>query len=233
MIDITSLAFVSIEMTENDRRLLIFFIILALIVFLLIGLIGMLICKLNRYFGQQIDEYLKEPVSYRVIPDPGHFKKYGHKVNRRLLYKQARIPLLILLLGLAFYIIYSLVGAGGWGRNYFGEFCDLFFIWDFEHAKTVTVFGINVLSEWPPLLHGPMVVAEHWPSYVLVPILVIGGVWYLVVIQAFLSRHFMIGKRAKTVYKKTLEGYNYYDNMPKDEFGNPIDMSVDPQNVNK
>jgi len=227
---------VEITMSENDRKMLIVLLVLLVLVFILIGLVGMLIRAILILQGKKIDNYMHDPVVYRVIADPAHFKKYGIATNHRLLYKEAMPAFIIGFISLAFYIIYSLIVASkpnmGWNQNYFAEFGDLLYTWKWDDPDSHAVFwGISVLSKWPPFENTPHWVNDHWASYVLVPLWITAIVYYAICIQAYIARMIVIFRRARTVYAKSLEGYNYYDTMPKNDFGAPIDPGSRFQNV--
>ena len=208
--------------------MLIVLLILLILLFILIGLIGMLIRSILIWQGKKIDDYMHDPVVYRVIADPSHFKKYGIATNHRLLYRESMPAYIIGIISLLFYIIYSLIVASkpgqGWGEDYFGEFSELLYAWNWSDPDShATFWGIQVLSKWPPLINQPHWVNEHWAAYVLIPSWITAIVYEAVCVQAYLARTWVIFRRARTIYAKSLEGYNYYDTMPKNEYGMPIE----------
>jgi hypothetical protein len=220
--------FVEITMSENDRKLLIILLVLAVLVFILLGLLGMLLRYVMQRQGKRMDYYMHDPVVYRIISDPKHFRKYGIAQNHRILFREALGPFIIGAVSLAFYITYALITINvtgmGWTQDFWGQFKDLFYVWDWgnDNCRT-TVWGVSVLARWPDLLSAPHWVGEHWASYILVPLWITAAVYYAIVVQAYISRGIIIARRARTIYEKSLEGYNYYDTMPKTADGFPID----------
>jgi hypothetical protein len=222
------LSFIEVSMSDNDRKLLIVLMVVLVLLFILLGLIGMLVRYTMIQQGKRIDNYVHDPVVYRVVADPEHFRKYGYVVNNRLLYHQAIVPFVIAFLSLLFYIIYATV-TKGWGEDYFGHFGTLFFQWDWSDPNNyATIWGITLLAKWPTLASKPAPQASYWASYILVPMWLTAIVYYLVVIQAFIARFILINRRSRSVYEKSLEGYNFYSTMPQ----TPYPGNLPSQNAN-
>ncbi len=209
--------YVGITLNENDRRLLIIFLIFLLILFILVGLIGMGVRLLFKKQGKRVDSFLHDPVVYRVISSPDHLKRYGRKKNAQLFVREASPAILIGLLLLAFYLVYSSI-SGEWAVNHFERFSTLFYVYDWnEESIYVTLWGMRLLNEWPPLIHAPYLDSSYWASYVIVPLFLIFITYYLVASMAYLSRCLTLRSRMHTVYEKTLEGYNFYDALKGDK----------------
>jgi hypothetical protein len=209
------LQFIEVSMSDNDRKLLIVLMVILVFLFILLGLIGMLIRYTMIQQGKRIDNYMHDPVVYRVVADPDHFRKYGYVVNNRLLYHQAIAPFIIGAVSLLFYIIYA-ASTGSWTKDYFGEFGSLFFRWNWNDPDIYASFwGMTLLAKWPSLASSPNPQASYWASYILVPLWLTAIVYYLVVIQAFIARFIVINRRSRSVYEKSLEGYNFYSTMPQ------------------
>lgn len=230
----------SVSMSDNDRRLLIAAFIILIILFILVGLIGMLIRKIMQVQGRKLDELVSHAVHFRILEDEKHFKRYAYIKSRRLFYKEALPPCLILFASLLFYLIYAGV-TGEWVHDYWKDYGTIFFLWDFGNEESyVTFWGMRLLASWPPLSNTPHFVAENYASYILCSLWLVGGTYFLVVGQGYLSRTFMIGQRASTVYSKSLEGFNYYDSIyPANGVANPytgVDLNtgrrIDPNQQN-
>lgn len=204
---------VEVSLSENDRKLLIVLIVVLILFFILLGLLGMLIRYTMQQQGKRIDNVMHDPVVYRVIADPEHFRKYGNIQNRRILYHQALPAFIIFGVSMLLYIIYSSI-KNAWAENYWSEFGTLFLRWDWSNPDNfATVWGLRILAKWPDVSYPPSPKAEYWIAYVLVPLWVTSATYFLVVIQAFFSRMITIDRRARSVYEKSLEGYNFYESM--------------------
>jgi hypothetical protein len=214
-------SYVEISMSENDKKLLIVLLVIAILLFILLGLLGMLIRYVMKLQGEKIDNYVAEPVRYRVLGDATHFTSFASKVNRRLFFKQALISWGIALFSLFFYLIYA--GASDqWARDYWGEFGSLFYQWDWGNADNyVTFWGMTLLAKWPNAIAAPSWHNEYWISYVLVPLWLTSIIYYLVCVQAFIARLITLNRRAHSIYSQNLENFNYYDTMPQNNLGQP------------
>ncbi len=207
---------------ESDRRLVIAAFIILVILFVLIGLIGMLIRRIMQWQGSRLDELVSHAVHFRILESEKHFREYAKIKSKRLFYKQSFPAIAILLVSLLFYLIYAGV-TGEWIHDYWGDFGTIFFLWDFADEDSYVIFwGMRLLAKWPPLVNEPHFVAEDYASYILCTLWLTGIVYFFVASQAYLSRAFMISHRAKTVYNQSLDGYNFYDSIyPSDGTANP------------
>ena len=230
------LLFIEVSMSDNDRKLLIVLMVILVLLFILLGLIGMLIRFTMQQQAKRIDTYMHDPVVYRIVADPQHFRKFGYQVNHRLLYHQALVPFILGFVSLLFYLIYAGV-TGGWAEDYFGHCSTLFFTWKWNDPEIYAKFwGVTLLTRWPDLQASPAPNAAYWASYILVPLSLITIVYFLVVIQAYFARFLMINRRSRTIYEKSLEGYNFYSTMsgynaPTQPMNAPVNPQVPPSNV--
>lgn len=222
-----------ISLSENDKRLIIVLVIIFILIFIIAGYLGLLIRKIMKFQGERIDREVHDAVVTNVITEPKHFRRFGLKKNMRLLYKEARLPLLIFCLTTIAYIIYSM--AVGHIVNVFDSevegFPTIMFLWDFASAPKVTFFGFTVISDWPPLSHTPTFHIEAIISYVVLPLFTVSIVWFLVMVQAYIARTFRLLKLSRSIYGKNLDNYNAATNTfvtpaPKQEDKKKKDESI-------
>ena len=72
------------------------------------------------------------------------------------------------------------------------------------------------------LVNEPHFVTEAICAYIAVPLVVIGGIWYLVAAQAYLARTIRSWTLSKSVFEKSLEGFNQNTpTPPENEAPNP------------
>ena len=172
-----------------------------------------------------MDYEIHEAVIRRVISTPEQLRKYGSIKNRRRFFVESIPAFLIILVSVIAYVINAFV-TGKWTNTYFKEFGDFFYQWDWENAPTVKVFGVKVLSEWPATTNVPHFELEHLGSYILCILWLAATIYFAIVIQAFIARGFLLNRRCRTVFGKSLEGFNYFqddkekgapvtDNTPK------------------
>ncbi len=221
-----------IALTENDKRILIALGLLLILIFVIVGYIGLLVERTMKRQAKRAGIMMHDVVAAKVITNPRAFIKFGRKKNNRLFFKQAYIPFLILLLALIIYIIYGAV-TRNWKLNIFDYqnegFSTLLFIWNFKDPKIyIDWFGIKIIGNWPPLINTPHFVWTAWASYIIVPCLFIGGIWLFVTVQAHIARAFRIRKLAKTVFNPSLDNVQInsplQNNQPTDNNQNNINQ---------
>lgn len=200
-----------IALSENDKRLLIALLLVLILFFVLIGYLGMLITKVMRWQGKRLDNEVADVIVTRVITDRKHFLPYARKKNWRIFFKSAVIPILIILTAFIVLLIRDIIEQD-FSYNPFNHkdgFGTLLFLWDFSNPDSYTkVFGLTILAEWPPLLNEPHLVAEAWCGYVFVPLIIIGGLWYLWVLQSLISRTIRMYKLARKAFDKNLDAFD-------------------------
>lgn len=199
-----------IKLSENDKRLIIALLLVLILVFVLIGVIGMLVQRVMRWQGKRMDTLVHDVVVTKVITNKKQLKKYGKKKSWALFFKQSYIPLILIMVAFLSLLITCMVRKDV-SYNIFDHkktgFSTLLFLWDFDNAIYVKVFGITVLSEWPPLLNTPHFEVDAIGSYIFVPLFLVGVIWYLVAVQSYISRRIRLFKLCSTIFEKSLEGY--------------------------
>lgn len=198
-----------IQLTENDKRILIALGILLILLFVIVGYIGLLVERIMKRQAKRAGTMMHDVVAAKVITNEKDFKKFGRKKNRQLFVKQSMIPMAILFVALLIYIIYGAI-TRNWLVNIFDYkkegFGTILFLWDFANPDIyIEFFGMRIIGKWPPLLNTPHWESLAWASYIIVPCLFVGGVWYLVTVQAHIARTFRLRKLAKTVFNPTLD----------------------------
>ena len=200
-----------ISLSENDKRLILALLLVLILLFVLIGYIGMLITHVMKWQGKKLDNAVADVVVTRVVTTKRHFKSYARKKNWRFFFKQSIIPIIILLVAALTLIIRNAV-TKDWAYNVMNKetgFSSLLFLWDFGNDEYYTkVFGLKILAKWPALINKPHFVASAWVSYVFVPLVLIGGLWYLWALQSLIARTIRIFKLSSSVFDKSLEGFN-------------------------
>ncbi len=198
-----------ISLSENDKRLIFALLLILILVFVLIGYIGYIITRIMKWQGKKLDHIVADPVLTRVITDKKHFKRYARKKNWRLFFKQSYIAVLILLVG-SLVLLFRNIFANDFSYDVFGHkttgFGTILFVWDFSNCIKFT--NGSMMLNWPQLINTPHLVAEAWASYIFVICLIIGGTWYLIALQAVISRTIRMYRLSTSAFEKTLEGFN-------------------------
>lgn len=205
-----------IKLTENDKRIIIAIFLILILVFVLIGIIGSLIVRTMKWQGKKCDTLVSDVVTNHIVTTPLQLRLYARKKNSRYFIKQAWIPILLIIAGVLTIVIRDAVKQD-WSYNPFNisdGFGTLFFVWDFENAPRTTIFGITLISDWPPFANEPHFEAAAIVSYIAVPLVIIGGIWYLVVAQAYLARTIRAYKLSKKVFEKSLDNFDQNTPVP-------------------
>ncbi|MCR5505822.1 MAG: hypothetical protein K6F07_02375 [Bacilli bacterium] len=220
-----------ISLSENDKRLILALLLVLILVFVLIGYLGLLVTKVMKWQGKKLDNAVADVVVTRVVSNKKHFKRYARKKNWRMFYKQSWIPILIIIAAVVFLIIRNAT-TKDWAYNVMNKdtgFTSLFFLWDFGNDAYYTkVFGIKVLAKWPALINKPHFVAKAWASYIFVPLITIGGLWYLWSLQSLIARTIRMYKLSSSAFDKSLDGFSQ-TNILNAQVNN---SAIPPQNNN-
>lgn len=203
-----------IQLSETEKRFIFILLLAFVVAIILVAGIGYIIIKVIRIQGSKLDTAVHDAVITKVITNEKHFKKYAWKKNCQLFLKQAWVPVIIILAG-AIALLIRAIAVNDWTWNYnpFNHkdgFMTLLWAFDFSKTPTTKVFGLTIMSNWPPLLEGgePKFVLEAWASYLFVPCLIVGGIWYILVVQAFFARLYRTVHLSRTIFEKSLENYN-------------------------
>ena len=223
-----------VSLSENDKRLIFALLLVFILVFVLIGYIGFLITRVMKWQGKKLDHVVADPVVTRVITDKKHFRRYARKKNWRLFFKQSWIGVIILLFG-GLVLLFRDIFTHDWAYNVFDYhktgFGTILFIWDFSKCITKPE-GMGLVLNWPELINTPHLEGQAWASYIFVSCLIVGGLWYLIALQALIARTIRMYKLCSSAFDKTLEGFNqnqqaatiaaakYPDNNQNDNSGN-------------
>ena len=90
------------------------------------------------------------------------------------------------------------------------QFGTIFHHFDWDGAKG-EFFGMWIVVRWPEVISEPHFSADAWGSYIFVPGILVGGIWFLVDVQAYIARDWKLYKLSKRVFNKTLDDYNPND----------------------
>ena len=221
---------VLIKLTENDKRVIIALLFAIILLFVIIGLLGSLIVRTMKWQGKKCDTLVSDVVTNHIVKTPHQLRKYAAKKNIRHFLKQAWIPIIIILVGVATICIrnaivkdwsYDILNFNNGTKNEGGTgIGTLLFIWDFkDESAYTTIWGIKVLASWPPLINEPHFSVDAIWCYAYIACMVVGGTWYVIAAQAYLARTIRAIKLSKKVFEKSLE--NFDQNTPPQQANGP------------
>ena len=206
-----------VKLSETEKRVIFALIILVVLVFVLIALIGSLIVKTMKYQGKKMDTLVSDVVTTRVIATRKQFLPYARKKNRQLYFKQSIVPIIIMFVAATILIVYDIINKN-FAYNPFNTtngFGTLIYTFDFKDpAIYKEFFGVKIIADWPTVVNHPHFVWEAWAGYLFVPLAIVGGIWYLVVTQAFIARMWRMRKLSRQVFEKPLDNFNQNSPSP-------------------
>ena len=195
-----------ISLSDNDKRLIFSLLLIFIIVVVLIGLLGYILFRLMKWQSKKMDTLVHDVVIYKVVTDKKHFIRYGRYKNWALFFKQACIPLAIILVAFIVLIIHNSI-TNNWSYNPFSTydgFGTVFYTWKYSGnyvGGTLIKFAELVIDNVPHL------VDKAWAGYIFGPLIIVGGVWYLIVAACLLARTTLLYRRSREVFEKSLDGY--------------------------
>ena len=177
--------------------LVIFFIVV--IVFILFGLIGMLIRYILKVKSKAVDKDMAYLVTSRVCDNSKDFKKYAHIKSMDRFFKASLYPFIFFFITLILYLVYHLVfKEHPWFESIYDRetgIASLFYIFDFSNVSYVPL----IIIEPSPFTD------ERIFNYFIFFFLVIGLVWYLINVMAYIARSYRISKMSKKIYSANLD----------------------------
>lgn len=210
---------VLISLSDGDKRLIFALLLIIIIILVFIGLLGYLLMRIMKFQSKKIDTLVHDAVVTKVVNDKRHLIRYGRNKNWAYFFKQAYIPIIIIIVGFIVLFIHNSI-YNNWGYNPFSTydgFGTLFFTWKIsgEYTQgTLIKFAKLVLDNTPHFD------AIAWCGYIFGPCILVGGTWYLVTASSLLARTILLYKRSKTVFEKSLDGYHQNEAMTNNDIAN-------------
>ena len=207
-----------VQLSENDKRVLIALFIGLIIIF---ALIGLLVRHLFASFNKQsrlVDTFMYDLVKLKIVEDTKHFKRVAYHKSRYHFFSKSWRPILIMTVGWVIIGVYCLVVGNGDISFLFSKdegILTLFFLFDWKNIPKSEFFGIKLPSEWPPILvteNGrkctPQFLYDNpraWISYISIPLLLTGFIWYLCTVFCLIARTYRIRKMSIETFYKNLD----------------------------
>ena len=206
---------VLITLSDNDKRLIFSLLLILVVVIVLIGLLGYILFRVMKWQSKKMDSLVHDVVITKVITDKKSFIRYGRYKNWALYFKQAYIPLLIIIFAFIILIVHNSI-TGNWNYNPFSTyngFGTIFFTWKNSGQYTdgsLIKFAKLVVDNKPHLIN------IAWAGYIFGPSILVGGTWYFIVASCLLSRTILLYKRSHDIFEKSLEGYRQDEAIKSD-----------------
>lgn len=140
---------ISVTLSETDKKVLLVICFLFLLLLLLLGLLRRLYNYKCARARKKIETHLANYYKYGIVDNAKALTKLGNQKNHVMFFKEALIPMIILVTALAGYAIYGIVIKDfKFGLPIYNDLIVKFDI------TTVKLFGINVISELPKAIPG-------------------------------------------------------------------------------
>ena len=206
-----------IALTDRDKRFILIFFLLIIVVIAFIAICGALVVRVMKYQSLKMDDLTHDVVITNVIENKKQFLDYARIKNWRLFFLQSWKPLLIILASILVLVLRNAI-TRDWAYDLLDYnktgFNTLFFVLDFDDPSIYhTFFGITLICDWPKAINTPHFSIDAWASYIFFFGLLVGGIWYLVSVQCVVARSYRMYKLAHNMYHKSLDGYNKYDQL--------------------
>lgn len=200
-----------IKFTENDKRLIIVLLLVVILLFVIIGYISLFVRKIMRFQAKRADDMLHDVVVTKTITSESKLRNYGIRKNWRVFFKQASVPFIILAAAWLLFLTYGII----FKDNHFSQIDlwdykkegigTLFYVFDWDPSQKINFWGLKVYPGFPDPINRPHFEWSAWFSYIFVPANIVGIIWLLVDVQAYIARAFRIYKLSMTLFKKTLD----------------------------
>ena len=196
------------KLSEDSKRLIIALLFILIVLFVIVGCIGTLIKKVMKRQAHGADDMMYDVVRAGIFNRKKDLIKFGIKKNHLVFFKQAWRPFIVMVAASLIMIIYC-IAVGNWKVNIFDYqtegFGTLFHVFDWANVPKTKIFGIEVMSDWPPLLSSPHWSWQAWGSYIFVPAMLVGLIWFMICVQAYIARTFRIFGIAKKVFSRSID----------------------------
>lgn len=196
-----------IQLSESDKRVLIAFCLVFIIVLILFGYLVKLIKYLVKKQGDYVDNSMYDLLDANIIEDKKHFRKVSWEKNRRKFYFEVRLPFAIMVFSLLIIIFYQcFVGFDFAFIAKYNNELSLKLNWD--NTTTMLLGFIPALENWPtidkvPVFHFNEI--EAWLTYIFDLGMIYGSIHFILCSISFLSRNIRTITVANEYFKKDIK----------------------------
>jgi len=202
-----------IKLSENEKRFLIVLFFIIIILFFLFGLIYEGLNKFMASQGEDVGRLMATQVDSGYISSLQQFRKNAYRKSRLEFYRQFSKTFIAITIWFAIYGIVSIFYRH-W-LNLFDQneegFMTIFYTFDFANTPKTTIFGLSVISDWPPVLHKAFFSPKAIPSYILGLAGVILIILFIVQVLGYMSRTIFIMQHSKKMFTRDLKNYQLSD----------------------
>lgn len=202
-----------VKLSENEKRFIIVLFFIIIVVLYVFGLIYESVVKYMATQGQDIGRLMATQVDSGFISSLNQFKKNARRKSRLEFYKQFNKTFLAMIIWFAIYGTVSIFYRH-W-LNLFDQveegFTTLFYTFDWTNTPTTTLFGLTVISDFPPVLHEAFFSVKAIPSYFLALFGLILILIFAMQVLSYLARSLFITQHSKKMFTRDLKSYQLSD----------------------
>lgn len=198
---------IQIILSKTEKRVLVIFCLLFLLIVLFIGLLAKLYKKTSIKDSKKIDQYVIDYIKYGFVKNPSEFKQVANQKNQLLLLKQAWFPLLILSSSLILFFTYYSVN--NFDYNYIWKlYYDMLIKFEWTWAQGFIPYP----TEWPHINYETSLIfyndGKSIVGYIFLVLFIIGLVGFIIATCKFNSREKRIKEKAKTIFNSSLDNFD-------------------------
>lgn len=196
-------------LSERDRRLLIFFLIVLIVLFILIAYIGEGIRKLMQKYASGIDGYMYDLCASGLVKNKKEFANEVRRKEVKRLYFSTKIIFRVFALAIVGFVLYSSFrnGTGESGIFYFTREHLQNLRFEIEVPRGKFFFFDNFIIDFPSIVQGPQPVLslDSVITYLMLAISIVTIFGVLGSTLRFISRVFAAGPKGRDAFEKTIE----------------------------
>ena len=202
-----------VKLSENEKRFLVVLFFIVIILLYVFGLIYEATVKFMAHQGEDIGRLMATQVDSGFISSLNQFKKNSMRKSRLEFYKQFSKTFLAIIIWFAIYGTISIF-YGHW-LNLFDQaeegFTTLFYTFDLANVPTTKIFGLTIISDFPPVVHQAFFSVKAIPSYFLALFGLIILIIFAVQVLGYLARTIFVMQHSKKMFTRDLKEYKLSD----------------------
>ena len=195
-----------IQLSESDKRVIIAFCLIFIIVFILVGYLVKLIKYILSKKADFVENSMYDLLDANVIQDKKQFEKISWKKNKIRFYFDARLPILFILLSL--FIIFLYMCIVGFDISFIVKYnSELKFSLDWSESGQLLLGFIPVLANWPKVVEVPIFHFDNvaaWLTYIFDLGMIYGLIHFFLCSTFYMARNIRTIKVANEYFKKDL-----------------------------
>lgn len=212
---------IKIILSKTEKIILVVFCLLFLLIVLFIGLLTDLYKNSQKKKGLLIDQALNGYVKYGFVKDPTSFKKVGNNKNQILFFKEAFIPIMLLIASLVMMLIYCSVQQLSFNyiwSVYYDMLLKIEWHWNYNSFIPYPLEWPYINKETSFIFHSDL---SSIISYLFLLLFLIGFTGLIISTCHYIAREKRIKEKAKVIFNESL-----------DNFGAQTNQNINNQNIN-